>query len=1035
MPAHPTEVLASWLRRARATGLLALLAAVPARAQTTQTVNTAPKSGITIQVTDVYNGVPARGFLPLRVSITNSSNNDGVWEIQTEAAFNYRSDGHFGALATCPVPANQTHVFEVLAPLPSTDSGGEPRVIVHVTGPGSANADVQFTANVQPVPPSSLNVIVPTTAMGGFTGTATFGRGGRGSPGPTTSIVSSGNGTITRTTTIPAPDGSTSEIMVITNPDGSMQTTTTIRNSSGQITSAPRASTAPATSAAPTTAHNADGSATTSRVTTQPDGSTRTESVTNNPDGTYSVVVQDASGRNLGGGTGGGFGFASSGTIPGQQLMAIVDALSHPLPTPNPAVILSGNVSLSGNTNGNTTPLGSVAITGGNLIINGAPLSYSTGASLQNGAIQLNNGTLTITGNAIVFGNTTSNATSGGGSGSVVISNGGSLIIGGAVAPPPYAMPPPPPPPPPPPILTAIGPSTTSRGTVVTRATGRRGVSRSYSRVAGPAIFVGLSPTLSHDQGDRIKNYFNTIYLRPLQQSSLDPDLLSADWRAYLGFDWLFYTAADWLAAPPGVRLAITQWVAVGGDLRLVANSDGGLDLPPRQDEHYGAGRIELFTEDELAQYNFTAEHSNPDDRFLFSLAYQPAPPAPSGMASFDIPAGFERREFTVSLPTITRLITLDLSSVVGTVPGLNGIVENALKNSFTNSGVVFSTEAKLSYNASTLKITVTNTPQNLDLIANFLQRYGEPDGVVVGVGPDLLAPPAVPAKLADQKFEEAAPRLGNQYAVVAMVVVCFCLFVGPLNLFWFCHGARRPHLLWVTPLLAIVASVAILAFILLAEGIGGRGLYFRVTQLLPPAIDGKFAVESEVESAVTGLLTHRDFELANPAWILDYGPDGLDQSWEHGDFWQSGPHYTGDWFVSRRAQVLVARAVVPSRAALHVTPAAVVGQPPVLTSEYNDWMENLFYLDPNGLYWKVARISDGQPTPLQPATAAEVVAAWSGILRSAPPALADSLRRLAPRPGAFFALGNGGNPALEPQFPGLRWVRFSHVITGQVIP
>lgn len=115
MPPRPTEVLAAWLRRAGAALLLGLLAAGSIRAQSSQPVVTEPDSDIKIQVTDVYSCVPLRGFVPLRVTITNSSNSDGVWEIQTKAS-DYGNNQSYDAQAICAVPARQTHVFEVLSP-------------------------------------------------------------------------------------------------------------------------------------------------------------------------------------------------------------------------------------------------------------------------------------------------------------------------------------------------------------------------------------------------------------------------------------------------------------------------------------------------------------------------------------------------------------------------------------------------------------------------------------------------------------------------------------------------------------------------------------------------------------------------------------------------------------------------------------------------------------------------------------------------------------------------------------------------------
>ncbi|HTB63600.1 MAG TPA: hypothetical protein VK737_08425, partial [Opitutales bacterium] len=391
----------------------------------------------------------------------------------------------------------------------------------------------------------------------------------------------------------------------------------------------------------------------------------------------------------------------------------------------------------------------------------------------------------------------------------------------------------------------------------------------------------------------------------------------------------------------------------------------------------------------------------------------------------------------------ILRFTTINPATVSSPVPNLNTLIELQLKNNFANYLIAGS---QLTYDGT--KVTITDTKANLDAISDQVTQLGDQPGVVVATGPALPASTgnALPAlagatstaaktELDVKKYDDEVPHLGNQFLLVATVIICFGILVGPLNLFWFCRGARRPHLLWVTPLLAIATSVAIIAFILLAEGIGGRGVFFRITQLLPPAVDREFAVESEVETSVTGVLTHRDFEFKYPAWVLDFRESNGNGDWDHGDFMQSGPHYTGDWFVSRREQTMVANAVVPSRAVLHLVSAATKSKGPILSSEYNDWMQNLFYLDADGNYWKLDKISDGKPTEMQNATVEEFKAAWDENLRSAPDSLSDYLRKLTPRPGMFFALGNGSSPVLEPEFAGLHWSRFRHVIVGPVIP
>ncbi len=208
--------------------LAALMSVHSAGAQSTQSIGTAAGSGITIQVTNVYNGIPERGYLPLRVSIANTSNADGRWDVVTQAAFSGDiNDRRFGAQATCPVPAHVTQVFEVLAPLPTTTAGNLPHVSVHITGPGVTNGDVQFASSVQAPPPSALSKVVPLNPP------VSRGRIGMQS----TISINTADGSSTRTTTNNLPDGSSTVESVITHADGSTQTTTTTRNPNGAITS------------------------------------------------------------------------------------------------------------------------------------------------------------------------------------------------------------------------------------------------------------------------------------------------------------------------------------------------------------------------------------------------------------------------------------------------------------------------------------------------------------------------------------------------------------------------------------------------------------------------------------------------------------------------------------------------------------------------------------------------------------------------------------------------------------------------------
>ena len=453
----------------------------------------------------------------------------------------------------------------------------------------------------------------------------------------------------------------------------------------------------------------------------------------------------------------------------------------------------------------------------------------------------------------------------------------------------------------------------------------------------GDPRFVGLSLSLNRDLGSALQDYEESTAACPYTQIALDPNLLAADWRSYLGFDAVVFNAQDWLSLSLTQRAAILQWVAAGGELRLLADQSGGLNLPARTDDHYGAGVILLFPPNSASSTDLKTHSAYNTERYVFNFYYNAAP-----------------------------VQALALAPAIKTPP-------------------------------------VGNIP------------------APVPPPPPLVFNP---------------PHLGQQYALVAIFIAIFVALVGPLNLFVFCRGSHRTRLLWVTPLLSLAATLMLGAYILVSDGIGGRGVYYRLTQLEP---DGKFAVESQISSCVTGLLLHTDFNVSDSVWILPYKNSDHEDSLT-GVFAQDGKHYTGNWLASRREQTLYAAAVVPSRAALLlVTPtpqAGVAASAGVsLRSEYNGTLKKLYYLDASGNAWKTDSLTDGETQKLVPIGHDEIARAWQNEVSASPGLLRSYMREVTPTPGTFFALGDDSQAGLEPQSAGLGWTCFRHVVVGPVQP
>ncbi len=68
-----------------------------------------------------------------------------------------------------------------------------------------------------------------------------------------------------------------------------------------------------------------------------------------------------------------------------------------------------------------------------------------------------------------------------------------------------------------------------------------------------------------------------------------DPARIPADWRVLSAFDQLWIADGEWDAFPAGVRLAIGQWVATGGELIKCSSGAAGAD------EKSGLGEVSSF--------------------------------------------------------------------------------------------------------------------------------------------------------------------------------------------------------------------------------------------------------------------------------------------------------------------------------------------------------------------------------------------------------------------------------------------------------
>lgn len=124
------------LIRLLGTVLLLLLITSPAHASSTVLVGpgTEPDSGIDIEVRSLYQELPRRGFLPLRITISNNSGKQRTWDFAFESKAGYNQSATVRQQVALTVADGEAKQFNVLVPLVRTSN--YPQFSARVSGFG-----------------------------------------------------------------------------------------------------------------------------------------------------------------------------------------------------------------------------------------------------------------------------------------------------------------------------------------------------------------------------------------------------------------------------------------------------------------------------------------------------------------------------------------------------------------------------------------------------------------------------------------------------------------------------------------------------------------------------------------------------------------------------------------------------------------------------------------------------------------------------------------------------------------------------------
>ncbi len=192
-------------------------------------------------------------------------------------------------------------------------------------------------------------------------------------------------------------------------------------------------------------------------------------------------------------------------------------------------------------------------------------------------------------------------------------------------------------------------------------------------------------------------------------------------------------------------------------------------------------------------------------------------------------------------------------------------------------------------------------------------------------------------------------------------IAVLFALLVGPVNLWWCARRGRRHLLLVTTPLLSLVASVLLLVYGLIADGLHTRRLAVQVLAL--DAQSGRAAAWTGL-SLFAGLAPGRiDLDADDLITVvLAEADDGRNQ--ERTDLvWDGAQRATGGWIPSRANRQLAIATVRPERRRLAFARTA---EGWAVTNGFDRPLAALVLTDPEGRPWHLeSTVAPGAAAPL----------------------------------------------------------------------
>ena len=298
---------------------------------------------------------------------------------------------------------------------------------------------------------------------------------------------------------------------------------------------------------------------------------------------------------------------------------------------------------------------------------------------------------------------------------------------------------------------------------------------------------------------------------------------------------------------------------------------------------------------------------------------------------------------------------------------------------------------------------------------------------------------PGPPGKGAVSTLREALGVRSFAAWQVGVILLLFGILVGPVNLFYLAGPGRRHRLFVTTPLIALGASLVLIAVIFLQDGAGGKGQRAALLELFP---DENLSTVRQYQISRTGVLFGGGFvmdELAaltpllleNSRWTRLKSGGSSDSEGQR--FNQPEPQaYAGDWFQSRSEQAQLVETIRPGRGRLELKPGT---GDPVLVSSLAGSLESVFYQDPSGQWWMAAApLATGGSLTLQKTDEA-AFAAWSAEQLAPFPLGVAAPLRSGRHAGRFYAVSRDPAIGFAGTLQSIDWANEHAFLHGRLAP